>query len=112
MLRQHETRDPLRRCALAGRAAIFALTTVGAFALIGSAQAQECVGGYKMVKGEIPVACGDSALTAPLPSEPLYTGSIGGAAGGNGDEIPTTEFVRAYEWSKVLRRLCLPTNRK
>ena len=37
----------------------FALTTIAAFALIGSAQAQECVGGYKMVKGEIPVACGE-----------------------------------------------------
>ena len=61
--------------ALAASAAAF-------FAVAGTAQAQDCVGGYRMVKGEIPVACsehfGSSALlrSGPVVREPLHTGSI------------------------------------
>ena len=51
------------------------------FAVAGTAQAQDCVGGWRMIKGEIPVACseefGRSAFApAPVAQEPLYTGSI------------------------------------
>ena len=79
-----------------GRAAILALALAasGFFVAIGSAQAQDCEGGYRMVKGEVPVACEggfDQAVapTAPI-REPLHTGSISrlGAGGGNADDIP------------------------
>ena len=73
-----------------GSAALFA---------VGSASAQECVGGYMMLKDQIPVRCdvgpGPEQIgispVQPLPEEPLYTGSINslGTGGGNADEIPT-----------------------
>jgi hypothetical protein len=61
--------------ALAASAAAF-------FAVAGTAQAQDCVGGWRMINGEIPVACsevfGRSAFAplAPFVREPLTTGSI------------------------------------
>ena len=61
--------------ALAASAAAF-------FAVAGTAQAQDCVGGWRMIKGEIPVACSEHfgrsafAPAAPVVREPLYTGSI------------------------------------
>ena len=61
--------------ALAASAAAF-------FAVAGTAQAQDCVGGYRMLKDQIPVACGEDfgpsafAPSAPVVEEPLYTGSI------------------------------------
>jgi hypothetical protein len=72
----HATRgrkSSLTLLAIAASAAAF-------FAVAGSAQAQECVGGYRMVKEQIPVPCsGDPTAFAPVvaaPAEPLYTGSI------------------------------------
>lgn len=99
MLGSHELPKSVRGAALGGRAALFALAltaATGSFAFIGSAQAQDCEGGYRMLKGEIPVACDTefdqsaATLPAPAPSEPLHTGSINGlgAGGGNADEIP------------------------
>ena len=48
--------------------------------IAGTAQAQDCVGGYRMIKGEVPIACDSGFLTEatqPAPfSEPLTTGSI------------------------------------
>lgn len=58
--------------ALAASAAAF-------FAVAGTAQAQDCVGGWRMIKGEIPVACSENfgrSAFAPVVREPLYTGSI------------------------------------
>jgi hypothetical protein len=52
------------------------------FAVASAAHAQDCVGGYRMLKDEIPIACDaafdESAVdqTAPVASEPLTTGSI------------------------------------
>jgi len=52
------------------------------FAVANSAHAEDCLGGYRMVK-EIPVICQDTAGSRALfsagqaePREPLYTGSI------------------------------------
>jgi hypothetical protein len=79
-----------------GRAAIFAfaLGASSLFAAISGAQAQDCEGGYRMVKGEIPIACeggfDQQAATPAAPVvAPLHTGSING--GGNADEIPSSE---------------------
>ena len=65
------------------------VTGAALFAIAGTAQAQEdCVGGYRMIKGEIPVQCDVGSVApsfgvtqpafqhAPL-EEPLTTGSIG-----------------------------------
>lgn len=74
-----------------GRAAVFVLALTSAFAFGGSALAQDCEGGYRMLKGQIPVACeGGFDRPALAPAEPLHTGSINrsGAGGGNADEIP------------------------
>jgi hypothetical protein len=52
------------------------------FAVASAAQAQDCVGGYRMLKDEIPIACGAAAEesafapTAPPRGEPATTGSI------------------------------------
>jgi len=65
------------RTALAVAAASAAL-----FAVASAAHAEDCIGGYRMVKGEIPIICqeeGSRALFSvgrPAPREPLYTGSI------------------------------------
>lgn len=63
---------------------LLALTIASAafFAVASAAQAQECVGGFRMIKDEIPIACGAAAEesafapAAPLPNEPATTGSI------------------------------------
>jgi hypothetical protein len=68
-------KNSLTLLAIAASAAAF-------FAVTAPAQAQECVGGYRMVKEQIPVPCsGDFGSTAfaPIvgaPTEPLHTGSI------------------------------------
>jgi hypothetical protein len=65
------------RTALAVAAASAAL-----FAVASAAHAEDCIGGYRMVKGEIPIICTGEAPRAlfsagkPASSEPLYTGSI------------------------------------
>jgi hypothetical protein len=65
------------RTALAVAAASAAL-----FAVASAAHAEDCIGGYRMVKGEIPVICTGEAPRAffsagqPSPSEPFFTGSI------------------------------------
>jgi hypothetical protein len=82
---------------------IFALTVAGAalFAAASIANAQEdCVGGYRMIKDQVPVTCSGGGSTmfergaATTPEEPLYTGSIQASAtteaGGNSEQIPTT----------------------
>ena len=80
---------------------IFALTVAGAalFAAASAANAQDdCVGGYRMVKDQVPVRCeAGSAMfqqDAIAPEEPLYTGSIQATApesgGGNSEQIPTS----------------------
>lgn len=69
----------------AGTRALLALATAAAalFVIAGSAQAQECVGGYRMIKDEIPIRCdvGFEQSTVDqsraLLSEPPTTGSIG-----------------------------------
>lgn len=58
----------------------FVVTSAAFFAIAGSARAQDCVNGYRMVKEEIPVVCGvgsfaGSALnTHPLAAQALYPG--------------------------------------
>lgn len=65
--------------------ALLALAAAAAavLAISGTAQAQDCAGGYRMIKGEIPVQC-DTGFAQPAFStsramlrEPLHTGSIG-----------------------------------
>lgn len=82
---------------------ILALTAAGAalFAAASVANAQEdCVGGYRMIKDQVPVACTGGAPTmfersTTAPEEPLTTGSIQTTAtessggGGNSEQIPT-----------------------
>ena len=75
---------PRRR--VATRSLIAMTISAAAFlAVANAAQAQDCVGGYRMLKDEIPIACGAAAEesafapTAPLPSEPATTGSINSA---------------------------------
>ena len=60
---------------------ILALATTAA-ALFGAASlanAQDCVGGYRWMKDEIPLRCTESSLPSAFAprDEPLYTGSIG-----------------------------------
>src|SRR5215207_3190268 len=80
---------------------ILALTIAGAavFAAASVASAQEdCVGGYRMIKDQVPISCGgETAMLdqgAIAPEEPLTTGSIQASApesgGGNIEEIPTS----------------------
>ena len=81
MLGNQELAKSLHGVALSGRAALLALalTLAGSFAVIGSAQAQDCEGGFRMLKGEIPVACEggfDQSAVAPVVREPAYTGAI------------------------------------
>jgi hypothetical protein len=98
MLGNHDVPKSLPGIVSGGRAAVlvFALATATSFFAIGSAQAQDCEGGFRMLKDEIPVACdggsGQSATgaSALIQSEPLHTGSIN-AGGGNADEIPSSE---------------------
>jgi len=68
----------------ATRTALAVATASAAFLLVPSvANAQDCVGGYRMLKGEIPVSCQEAGPRAlfsagqPGPREPLHTGSIG-----------------------------------
>ena len=79
---------------------ILAFTVAGAalFAAASVANAEDCVGGYRMIKDQVPLVCtGQSAMVAPSANrqeEPLYTGSINrtAAAGGdNSDQIPSTQ---------------------
>ena len=98
MLGSHELPKSASGAATGGRAAILALVlaAAGLFTVIGTAQAQDCEGGYRMLKSEIPVACDGgvtqsaTGATAPVLSEPLHTGSINrlGVGGGNADELP------------------------
>jgi hypothetical protein len=63
---------------------LLAVTSAAAafFAVASAAQAQDCVGGFRMLKDEIPIACGAAAEesafapTAPPRGEPATTGSI------------------------------------
>src|SRR5882724_10772595 len=78
-----------------------AFTIAGAalIAAASSASAQDCVGGYRMIKDQVPVACGGGPETfqqsATRPEEPLTTGSIRTSAaangGGNSTEIPSQQ---------------------
>ena len=90
MLGDRELPKSVHGGASGGRGAIFALAlaATGLFAAIGSAQAQDCKGGYRMLKGAIPVACEGSDQSAATPTapviEPRHTGSING----NAHELP------------------------
>jgi len=55
-----------------------ALAAVSAAFLVagGAAQAQDCVGGYYMLKGEIPVRCEARAMISPTQAEPPRMGAI------------------------------------
>lgn len=86
MLGIHEFPNTAARTAPGRRGVLtllaLAASTAAFFAIAGTAQAQDCVGGYRMLKGEIPVACSEDfgrsafAPVAPVVREPLYTGSI------------------------------------
>jgi hypothetical protein len=60
------------------RRALALAAATAAFLVVGSvAQAQECVGGYYMLKNEIPVRCDSQAMfTSPTAVAPLRTGTI------------------------------------
>ena len=60
-----------------------AALAAGCFAIAGPAHAQSCVGGYRMLKDEIPVICqqdhASRAMLSPAggsATEPFHTGSI------------------------------------
>jgi hypothetical protein len=86
MLGIHESQNTAARIAPGRRGSMtllaLAASAAAVFPVAGAAQAQDCVGGYRMLKGEIPVACSESfgrsafAPTGPAVEEPLYTGSI------------------------------------
>lgn len=86
MLGIHESPNTAALVAPGRRGALtllaLAASTAAFFAIAGTAQAQDCVGGYRMLKGEIPVACSENfgrsafAPVAPVVREPLHTGSI------------------------------------
>ena len=89
MLGNHQLPDSASGVAEAGRASsrtLLALTIAAAafFAAGNVAQAQDCVGGFRMIKDEIPIACGAAAEesafapVAPLAEEeePATTGSV------------------------------------
>jgi hypothetical protein len=78
---------------------ILALSVAGGalFAAASVANAQDCAGGYRMVKDQVPIRCDAGAAmfhqgATPL-REPLTTGSIRTTApqngGGNSGQIPT-----------------------
>jgi hypothetical protein len=59
------------------RTALALAAAVAVFLAVGSAaSAQDCVGGYYMLKGQIPVRCGTQAMFSPAATQPLHTGSI------------------------------------
>ena len=87
MLGIHESHSTRTRAATGHRRPKLTLVALAAsaaafFAVAGTAQAQDCVGGWRMIKGEIPVACSENfgrsafAPVAPVLREPLYAGSI------------------------------------
>jgi hypothetical protein len=60
-----------------------AAASVTFFAVASAAHAEDCIGSYRMVKGEIPVICQDTfgsraffSAGQSAPREPFYTGSI------------------------------------
>jgi hypothetical protein len=60
-----------------------AAASVTFFAVASAAHAEDCIGSYRMVKGEIPVICQDTFASRAFfsagqsaPREPFYTGSI------------------------------------
>jgi len=58
------------------RTALAIAAASAAFFVFGSAaQAQDCVGGYYMLKNEIPVRCDSRAVISPTVSAPLHAGS-------------------------------------
>ena len=90
MLGAHELSESTPGVAPNGRVttrSLLALTIAAAafFAVANAAQAQDCDGGYRMLKDEIPIPCGAAAEesafapTTPLANEPASTGSIGRA---------------------------------
>ena len=61
----------------ATRTALALAIASAAFLTVGSmAQAQDCVGGYYMLKNEIPVRCDSQAMFSPTVAVPLHAGSI------------------------------------
>ena len=117
MLGNHDVPKSLPGIVSGGRAAMlaFALATATSFFAIGSAQAQDCEGGFRMLKDEIPVACeggsGQSSVTptVPVQSEPLHTGSINDRR----RQRRRDSVIRAldpHEWHEVRRRLRLQRN--
>jgi hypothetical protein len=73
------TWQPRKRAGLQTTLA-FATAAAAFFAIAGAAQAQDCVNGYRMVKGEIPVACsvgsfaGSALNTRSMTAHALYRG--------------------------------------
>jgi hypothetical protein len=81
-LSKSSTTNPQPRKRLGAQKTLaFATATAAFFAMAGTAQAQDCVNGYRMVKDEIPVACsighfGRALDTRPAGAQALYTGSV------------------------------------
>jgi len=130
MLGIHERPDDARAVPRQGSLTLVALAAFAAslFAVAGTAEAQDCVGGYRMLKGEVPVVCDDGfgpsavAPAARLAEEPLYTGSInqGQPPAAQIDEPPAAtssgmECVGGYTWRQGVENsyttLPLPCNR-
>jgi hypothetical protein len=114
MLGTHDISESTPGVAPRGRAAtrtLLAITTAAAafFAVASAAQAQDCVGGFRMIKDEIPIACGAAAEesafapAAPLSSGPATTGSISraqapSAAAPEGMSPGGMKCVGGYNW--------------
>lgn len=133
MLGTHDLSKAAPGVALNGRTAtrsLLALTIASAafFAVASAAQAQDCVGGYRMLKDEIPIACGAAAEesafapVAPLPSEPATTGSINSVEppAARVEELPSAspggmKCVGGYSWRPGVENsyttLPMPCNR-
>jgi hypothetical protein len=84
---------------------ILALTIGGAtlFGAASLANAQDCVGGYMMLKDQIPVRCDVGPGFGPMGATPLQPVPEGVASasvgGGNADEIPTNATEPVYTGS-------------
>jgi hypothetical protein len=117
---------PRRRVATRSLIAM-TISAAAFFAVASAAQAQDCVGGYRMLKDEIPIACGAAAEesafapAAPSPSEPATTGSISraqatNAAPADDDMSPGgVKCVGGYSWRSGVENsyttLPMPCNR-
>jgi len=102
MLGAYELLQPNARRRSGKTPVLLAGAAIAAFlGIAGTAQAQDGVGGYRMIKGEVPIACDSGFPTGPAQpaarNDPLTTGSIDrapvSAARASFERQPTTTYA-------------------